>query len=345
MTMGTAQAARPPLARETERALPRLMLLFVLCVAALVLSISVGAAGLPFSAVLATLAGDGDEAARSIVLDLRLPRATLALVAGGGLAISGAVFQAMLRNPLAEPYILGVSNGAAVAAIALVVTGFGSRMPGLVPLGAMFGAIATIALVFRVALRVGRALDARVLLLAGVMVGAFLNAVILLLLTFADVESFRSAIFWMMGSLAGADWTSSGLVTLYVLPTSVGLIALARSFNLIALGDETAAFLGTRVDRLKTMAYVVASLAVAASVAVCGVIGFIGLVVPHALRLLWGSDHRLLLPGSFLGGGAFLLLADTAARTIAAPAELPVGVITALVGVPIFVVLLRRTAA
>ena len=166
-----------------------------------------------------------------------------------------------------------------------------------------------------------------------------------LLLTFADVESFRSAIFWMMGSLAGAGWTSVGLVALYTLPAAAGLIAFARAFNLIALGEETAAFLGTRVERVKVVSYVVASLMVAAAVAVCGVIGFIGLIVPHAVRLAWGSDHQLLLPASLLGGGMFLLLADTAARSIAAPAELPVGVITALVGVPIFVLLLRRSHA
>jgi iron complex transport system permease protein len=136
-----------------------------------------------------------------------------------------------------------------------------------------------------------------------------------------------------------------GLVALYTFPAAIGLTAFARAFNLISLGEETAAFLGARVERVKVLSYVVASLLVAASVAVCGVIGFIGLVVPHALRMMWGSDHRLLLPGSFLAGGAFLLLTDTAARTLAAPAELPVGVITALVGVPFFVVLLRRTAA
>jgi iron complex transport system permease protein len=323
----------------------RLLLLVAVTVAALLLSITVGAAGLPLSSVLSALTGGGDATARAIVLDLRLPRASLALIAGGGLALAGATFQALLRNPLAEPYVLGVSNGAAVGAIAMVVSGLGRRIPAIVPIGALVGAVTTIALVFRVATRAGFAFDTRILLLAGVVVGAFLNAVILLLLTFADVESFRSAVFWMMGSLSGASWTSSAIVALYLVPAAAVLIALARSFNLIALGEETAAFLGTRVERVKIGAYLIASLAVAATVAVCGVIGFIGLVVPHALRLLWGSDHRLLLPGSFLAGGAFLLLADTAARTIAGPAELPVGVVTALVGVPLFVVLLRRSAA
>jgi iron complex transport system permease protein len=319
-------------------------MLAAICVAALVVSVGTGASGITVEQVLNALVGSGDAATRAIVLDLRLPRATLAVVAGGALAVAGAVFQALLRNPLAEPYVLGVSNGAALGAVALIALGIGGGAPWLVPIGALLGAVLAIALVFRIALRVGRALDARVLLLAGVVVGAFLNAIILLLLTYADVESFRSAIFWMMGSLAAADWHSTLIVSLYLLPATLILILLARPLNLMALGEDTALYLGTRVERVKTVAYLVASLLVAGTVAVCGVIGFIGLIIPHALRLLWGNDHRFLLPGSFLAGGSFLLLADTTARTIAAPAELPVGVITALVGVPIFVVLLTRTS-
>jgi iron complex transport system permease protein len=178
-----------------------------------------------------------------------------------------------------------------------------------------------------------------------VVAGAFFNSIILVLLTHADVESFRSAIFWFMGSLAGANADGVVLLALYVIPASLLLLGLARPLNLLAIGEETALFLGARVQRVKLLAYLVASLLVAAAVATCGVIGFIGLIVPHAIRLVWGSDHRLLLPASLIGGGTFLLLADTAARTITAPAELPVGVITALVGVPIFIVLLRRSPA
>jgi iron complex transport system permease protein len=339
-----ASEGPPRPVRAADPLLLRLLVLGGVTAAAVVISIATGAAGLPFEEVVAVLAGAGDATTRAIVFDLRMPRAVLALTAGGGLALAGAVFQALLRNPLAEPYVLGVSSGAAVGAVAFIVTGAGLAVPALVPAGALAGAITAIALVFRIALRVGRVLDTRILLLAGVVVGAFLNAVILLLLTLADVDTFRSAIFWMMGSLANASWRSAGLVALYLLPAAVVLVALARSFNLIALGEDTASYLGTRVERVKVTAYIVTSLAVGAAVAACGVIGFIGLIVPHALRLVWGSDHRLLLPGSFLAGGAFLLIADTAARTIAAPAELPVGVITALVGVPVFVLLLTRTA-
>lgn len=323
------------------RTAARLLLLSMIALTAALFALSVGAAGLPLADVVRALTGTGDATTRTIVLELRLPRVALALVAGGGLALAGAVFQAVLRNALAEPYVLGVAGGAAVGAVGAVVFGF-AVIPGAVQLAALAGAIGAMLLVLRIAVRVGRTLDTRVLLLAGVVVGAFFNAVILLLLMLADVESFRSAVFWMMGSLAGASWRSATLLSLYVLPSIVVLLALARALNLLAIGEETALFLGARVERVKLIAYFVASLLVAAAVSACGVIGFIGLIVPHAVRLAWGSDHRLLLPAAAIGGGTFLLLADTAARSIAAPAELPVGVITALVGVPIFVLLLRR---
>jgi iron complex transport system permease protein len=327
-----------------SRTILRLGLLLLVAAAAAFLAMVTGAAALPAGEVLAVLLGGGDATSRTIVLELRLPRIVLALVAGGGLAVAGAVFQALLRNPLAEPYILGVAGGAAVGAVAAITLGLG-LVPGATPLAALVGALLAILLVLRIALRVGHAVDTRVLLLAGVVVGAFFNAVILMLLTLADVESFRSAVFWMMGSLAGSSWNSAGLMALYTVPAVLLLLGLARPFNLLAIGEDTALFLGTRVHRVKLVAYLIASLLVAVAVATCGVIGFIGLIVPHAVRLLWGSDHRLLLPASLIGGGAFLLLADTAARTIAAPAELPVGVVTALVGVPVFIVLLRRSPA
>lgn len=319
-----------------------LILLTTLLIGAVMLSLIVGASGLPIARVLTVLARGGDAVERTIVFDLRLPRAILGALAGGSLALSGATFQALLRNPLAEPYVLGISGGAAVGAVAMIVFGAGHGT-AIVPLGALVGALLSVLVVLRIAYRIGRALDTRVLLLAGVIVGAFLNAVILLLLTLADVESFRSAIFWMMGSLTTASWSANLLLALYVLPALLVLLSIARALNLLAAGEETAAYLGIRVTRIKLIAYVVASMLVAATVAVCGTIGFIGLVVPHALRLVWGGDHRFLLPASFLAGGAFLLLTDTVARVAAAPAELPVGVVTALVGVPIFVTLLRRS--
>jgi len=326
----------------TARYSIRLLILAGLTVAALLSSVAVGAAGIPLANVADALLGHGDELTRAIVVQLRLPRAVLAVLVGGGLALSGAVFQALLRNPLAEPYVLGVSGGAAVGAVAATALGWASLAPWALPAAAFMGAVVAIALVFRIAASVGRVLDTRVLLLAGVVVGAFFNAVILLLLSFADMETFRSAIFWMMGSVAGAGWGQIGVLALYFTPAAAVLLALARPLDLLALGEEPALFLGAPVERVKVTAFLVASFLVGAAVAVAGVIGFVGLIVPHAIRLLWGSDHRLLLPASIFAGGAFLLVADTIARTIAAPAELPVGVVTALVGVPVFVVLLIR---
>lgn len=343
---GTGQATRaaPSSRSGAGIALPLLALGAALCIA-LVAGIAFGAARLPLGSVLAALTGGGDETTRAIVLRLRLPRALLAMLAGGGLALGGAVFQALLRNPLAEPYVLGVSGGAAVGAVGASILGLSTAAPGALPLAAFTGAALSILVVFRIARAASTTLDTRVLLLAGVIAGAFFNAVILLLLTFADMESFRSAVFWMMGSLASASWIEVGVLCAYALPAAAILLALARPLNLMAIGEETALYLGTRVERVKRAAFVVASLLVAATVAACGVIGFIGLIVPHAVRLLWGSDHRLLLPASMLGGAVFLLVTDTAARTIAAPVEIPVGVITALVGVPIFIVLLTRRPA
>ena len=321
----------------------RLLLLFVILVFAATLSLGSGPAALPVATIFDSLTGRGDAVNRAILIDLRLPRTALALVAGGGLALSGAVFQALLRNPLADPYVLGVSGGAAVGAVVATIAGLVQVASWSLPLAAFAGAVIAIALVFLIAAGAGRSFDTRILLLAGVIIGAFFNAVILALLTFADIESFRSAVFWMMGSLGTASWSTSALAAAYVLPLSATVIALARALNLLALGDETALFLGTPVERVKIAAYLLASLIVAAAVAACGVIGFVGLIVPHGLRMIWGSDHRFLLPASFLAGAAFLLFADTAARTLAAPAELPVGVITALVGVPLFVVILLRS--
>lgn len=328
----------------TGATLVRWLVLSLVLATTLVVSVFVGAADLSPGEVLAALSGRGDETTRTIVLNLRVPRAALAALVGACLALSGAVFQALLRNPLAEPYILGISGGAAVGAVTVIVLGLSVRLPWLLPVAAFAGAILAMAVVLRIAIGVGSALDTRVLLLAGVVVGAFFNAIILLLLNFADVDTFRAAVFWMMGNLSGATWRSVSLLAAYLVPAALVLMALARPFNLIAVGEDTALYLGARVGMVKLVAYLTTSFLVAASVAVSGVIGFVGLIVPHALRLVWGSDHRMLLPASMMAGASFLMLTDTVARTIAAPAELPTGVVTALVGVPVFVVLLMRSA-
>ncbi len=326
-----------------NRSPARIALLALAVLVAAVISVSFGASGLGPLDLWRTLAGDADPAVRTILLQLRLPRAVLAALVGGALGLSGCTFQALLRNPLAEPYVLGVSGGAAVGAVSVFVTGLGVRMPWMLPLGAFLGAVAAMTLVLEIARRASPGgMDTRILILAGVVVGAFFNAVILLLLSMADIESFRSAIFWMMGNLSGADWGSTGLLAVLLVPAAAAVLSLARAFNVLSRGEEVAYYLGASVQRVKLTAYLAASLMVAASVAAAGVIGFVGLIVPHAVRLAWGNDHRLLLPASFLAGTAFLLLADTVARLVVAPAELPTGVVTAVVGVPFFVVLLMR---
>lgn len=325
-----------------SRAAVRLLLLLLLAAVAVLFSVRVGAVSMTTREVIDAFGGEGDETTLAIVRQLRLPRAVVASLVGAALAASGATFQALLRNPLAEPYILGVSGGAAVGAVAAIVFGWAARAAWVVPAAALGGAIVAILLVLRIAASVGRSLDTRILLLAGVVTGAFFNACILLALTLTDAESFRSAIFWMMGSFASASWPAAGIFTLYFAPALLLLVALGRPLNLMAIGEETAAHLGTRVEAVKLVAYGTASLLTAASVAVSGVIGFVGLIIPHLVRLLWGSDYRFLIPASALLGAAFLAGADSIARVAAAPAELPVGVVTAFIGVPFFVWLLRR---
>lgn len=320
------------------------VLLALAIVLLLPLGLFLGSVPLTPGEVVDALAGKGPDAHRDILLGLRLPRLLLGAVLGGGLAIAGATFQALLRNPLAEPYILGVSGGSALGAVAVLALGLTTLGSWTLPLAAFAGALVAIVLVFRVATATGRALDVRVLLLAGVVVGAFFAAVISLILSVSEAQTVRSAVLWMMGSLYAADWTDVMIAGAYTVPTVLLLMSLARSLNALAVGEETALYLGTDVERVKRIAFAGASLVTAAGVAVAGVIGFVGLVVPHALRLVVGSDHRVLLPLSFLVGAAFLTAADLAAQVVLAPVEIPIGVVTAIVGVPIFLVLLRRSA-
>ncbi len=309
----------------------------------ILLAVRYGAVGIDAAGFVRALGGGGDPAVVAIVRDLRLPRAILGALVGGALALSGATFQALLRNPLAEPYILGVSSGAAVGAVLAIAIGAGATW-GL-PAAALAGAVGAIVLVLRIATRAGGGLDVRVLLLAGVVAGTFFNATILLLLSFQEADAFRAAMFWMMGGLAGATWGGVVFLAIACAVSFAALLALARPFDLLGLGEESAEWLGARVDAVRRTAYLVASVLAASAVVVAGGIGFVGLVVPHAVRMAWGGDHRFLLPASFLAGAAFLPLADLAARTVAAPGEVPLGVVTAFVGVPFFIWLLRRRTA
>jgi iron complex transport system permease protein len=317
--------------------------LAVLLALSIIAGVRFGSVPLTTGEVLAALSGSGDPIPRDIVLGLRLPRVLLGVLVGGGLAIAGATFQALLRNPLAEPYILGISGGASVGAVLVLAFGWAAAGSWALPLAAFAGAIVAIAMVFGVATSTGRAMDVRVLLLAGVVVAAFFSACITLILSVSPARTVQSAVLWIMGSLAAATWRGVLLTAAYTLPASLVLLAFARPLNLMAIGEETAAYLGAEVEHVKRAALLIAALITASGVAVAGVIGFVGLVVPHAVRLVIGSDHRALLPLSFLAGGTFLTAADLVARLTLAPTEIPIGVITAFVGVPFFLLLLRRS--
>jgi iron complex transport system permease protein len=319
------------------------LLVVVLMVTAL-LGVLFGSVPILISEIWDALTGDGQEVHRDIVLNFRLPRVLLAAFVGGGLGIAGATFQALLRNPLAEPYILGISGGASFGAVSVLSLGVAAAGSWTLPLAAFAGALLAIFLVFRVATSTGRVMDVRILLLSGVVIAAFFSACIAFILSISPAQTVQSAVLWSMGSLAGADWDRVVIAGAYTMPAAVMLIVLARPLNLMAIGEETAYYLGTNVEGVKRISLVVAALITAASVSVAGVIGFVGLVVPHTVRILVGSDHRGLLPLSFLGGAAFLIAADFIARLVLSPIEIPIGVITAFIGVPFFLVLLRQSS-
>jgi iron complex transport system permease protein len=285
----------------------------------------------------------GDAPASAIVRELRVPRVLLAFLVGGGLGLTGAALQALVRNPLADPYLLGLSGGAGLGAVLAIAARTGSAWA--VPASAFAGALAAVALVYRLSVVGGKRLDPRVLLLAGVVVGAFAAAVMSAIIVLSDAPQLRNAFLWLLGGFSAASWDSLRLFAVYALLPLGVLLLSARALDLLALGEETAMHLGADVENVRRRVYLAASLLTAASVATCGIIGFVGLVVPHAVRRVWSPLHRALMPGAFLAGGTFLVLADAAARSILRPIELPVGVVTALVGVPLFALLLRRSLA
>lgn len=299
---------------------------------------------LPVAEVPRLLLWPDDSAASEILHRLRLPRALAAMATGALLALSGALMQVLLRNPLADPYVLGLSGGAALGALSAMALGSGWL---LVHLGAFGGALLVAALVFGLAQadlgRIDRASAADGtprLLLTGVMLSSIAMAGVSLIFTLAPAERLRGMLFWMMGDLSGADmpgWMLAAPLLLLVL-----LWPLGRELNLLLAGSGPAQMLGVPVRRLRVWLYLLASAAAALAVATAGTVGFVGLVVPHALRLMLGNDQRVLLPACALAGAAFLLAADTLARSVADPLQLPVGVITALVGAPTFIVLLMR---
>ncbi len=307
---------------------------------ALALGLAVGAVSLSPAEVWDGLR-HSDAASAVIVRDLRAPRVLLAFVVGGSLAVCGAALQAMIRNPLAEPYLLGLSGGAGLGAVIAIASRASSAWA--VPAAAFIGALAAVGLVYRLSVAAGRRLDPRVLLLSGVVVGSFAGALMSAIIVLSDASGVRNAFLWLLGGFGAASWQSLAIFCAYALLPLLWLAWHSRSLDLIALGDEPAHHLGADVDRTRRLVYVTTALLTAASVATCGIIGFVGLVVPHAVRIVSRPLHRSLMPLVFLTGGAFLVLSDAVARTVVRPLELPVGVITALVGVPLFAMLLRRT--
>lgn len=276
----------------------------------------------------------------AIVRDLRLPRVLLAFLVGGSLSVVGASLQALLRNPLADPYLLGLSGGAGLGAVLAIA--LNPEWPWAVPAAAFAGAAGAVALVYRLSVVAGRRLDPRVLLLAGVVVGSFAGAIMTTVVSLTEAAELRRAFLWLLGGFGGASWSALIIFSAYAAVPLLVLLLSGRTLDLLALGEESAKHLGADVERNKRIVYVATSLLTAASVAVCGIVGFVGLVVPHAVRRIWTPMHRQLLPAVFFVGGAFLVLADGLARTIVRPLELPVGAVTAIVGVPLFALLLRR---
>ena len=285
------------------------------------------------------LKGGGTETEQAIILSLRFPRALLAGLVGAGLSVSGAIFQALLKNPLADPYILGVSSGAAVGAIVAILMGLSTLSFGL-PLASFVGALLTILAVFYFGRQEGK-IHPNTLLLAGVIIGSFLSALIMFFISVSQKEELHTIIFWLMGDFSFSNYQTIRIIFPYILLSFLFLYSRARQLNLILSGEEDALQLGVNVENLRLISYLSASLLTAASVSVCGLIGFVGLIVPHSVRLIFGPDHRLLIPSSALVGASFLIASDTFARTLLAPIELPVGVITATFGGPFFIYLLK----
>ena len=320
---------------------PRVWLLLVLALAVtIVAALGIGSVSLAPSAVWHALWGTGDGKSIEIVRTLRLPRIALGLAIGAGLGMSGAAMQATLRNPLAEPYLLGVSGGAAVGAV--IATTLGIATPSLLPIAAFAGASLAVLLVLIVARASGSRGDPRVLVMAGVVIGAFANAAIMIVLADSPAETVRGALWWMMGSLNDASWVGVRWIALYVAIGCAMLVSFAREIELLSLGEDPASALGVDVEKATRREYFAASLLAAVTVAGAGLVGFVGLVVPSIARALGARSVRGTMVGAALCGATLIVAADLAARTVRSPSELPLGAVTAVVGVPFFLSRLRR---
>ncbi|WP_432841993.1 FecCD family ABC transporter permease [Dactylosporangium sp. CA-092794] len=313
-----------------------------------VLALGVGAVDVPVEEVVRIIAAHltggrygADPIGDDIVWQYRAPRALLAAVAGAGLSVAGVVLQAVVRNPLADPYVLGLASGASLGAVAVLTLGSAAVAGLSLPAAAFAGAAAALALVLALGRRAGQLLPGR-LLLAGVSIGYLCSAVTSYLQLRAHPDQLAGVLFWLLGSLSGAHWSQLGVPAAGVVLGTLWLLTQGRRLNALVLGDETAVALGVDVARLRLWLLLVTALVTGTVIAEVGAVGFVGLLVPHLVRLLVGADHRRVLPLAALSGGAYLVLVDTVARTVARPVELPVGILTAVLGTPVLLWLLRR---
>ena len=317
-----------------------LILLIIISIVSFIFALSVGSLSLSFNEIIHTLQGKGSLISNNIIYDLRLPRAYVAFITGGLLALAGMLMQVLLRNPLADPYILGVSGGASVGAILAISLGLSS----LISAAAFIGSLISILLVFGLAHGRGSWNPSR-LLLTGVVIASGWGAIINFILSLSPERPLKGMLFWLMGDLSHAqtEQLSNPVLPIILIAGLVLSFALARSLNILSRGEMQASVLGISLKPLRLSLFLIASALTAVAVTQAGSIGFVGLIVPHMMRLLVSSDHRWLAPSSVLAGGSLLLLSDTIARTIIAPQQLPVGVITAFIGVPMFLYLLSRS--
>ncbi len=328
-----------------------ILLLMTLLSGCIVLATATGAVQIPYALVTKILLNrlpfvdfsGWEKAHEIIIMTIRLPRVLLAVLVGGGLAISGATLQALFRNPMADPGVIGVSSGAALSAVIAITSGLSFHHYLILPFSAFLGALGTLFLVYAIATRQGRTPMAT-LLLSGIAVGIFMGSILSLILTrVPSIETFREIFFWLMGGLDGRGWRHLQIAAWPILIGSTALSFFSRDLNLLILeGEGGAAALGMEVRSVQRMLLVLASLVIGASVAFSGTIPFVGLIVPHVVRLMIGPDHRYLLIASFLAGGSLLVGADLLARTLVASEELPLGTLTSLIGVPFFLYLLNR---
>lgn len=310
---------------------------------AIVLGISMGSTDIGIKDVFQNLLGtkEPESMLYTIIWQIRFPRVLLAALVGAALSLGGLVFQALLRNPLAEPYILGISGGSAIGAIIGILMGF-SRFPG-VSLTAFTGSIATLLLIL--AMSSGQTiLKKDALLLSGVMVNAFCGAVIMFLVSMTQDSRLHNIIFWLMGDLSMVDMKHVGILAATLLPCFFLVFWLSNPMNLLLMGKEMAQTLGVNIKAITFTLLVVTSFMVSATVSYCGLVGFVGLVMPHLLRLVFGPDHRVLVPACVFGGGTYMVFCDLLARTLPEQGEMPAGVITAIIGAPLFIYLLKRSS-